>query len=107
MISDIVEFFPQNYIVPKMSSTDSTINTVQDLIHELQNPAPVIPLVILGNYHTAALRALSKIFYKSIPRCIPMRVVPKEMERQHQTNIPKLPNHAEPTRVTIVEACPE
>ena len=107
MISDIVDFFPQNYIVPKMSSTDSTIHTVQDLIHKLQNPAPVILLVTLGNYHTAALRAVSKIFYKSTPRGIPTRVVQKEMERQNQPNISKLPNHAEPPRVTISEACPE
>ena len=40
--------------MPKISTTDATINPTQDSIHALQNPAPARPLEILGNAHKDA-----------------------------------------------------
>ena len=54
-ITDMVQFTPQTINMPKFSSTDATIHAAQDLIHELQNPAPDIPLVTLVNVHKEAL----------------------------------------------------
>ena len=51
--------------MPKMSTTDETMNAAQDLIHTLQNPSPAIPLVTLVNSHKEALISIEYIFGKS------------------------------------------
>ena len=63
-ISDKVEFLPKKISMPKMSSTDSTIHVTQYLIHALENPAPVSPIVTLGNAQKDALKSLADIFGK-------------------------------------------
>ena len=40
IISDIVEFFPKQFNMPQISSTDAKIHAAQDLIYALHNPEP-------------------------------------------------------------------
>ena len=58
--------------MPKMSSTESTINATQDLIHAMKNSAPVSPLVTLVDAHKEALRYLAYIFGKTTSTAEPM-----------------------------------
>ena len=67
IISDRVEFFPKQFNMTQMSSTDATIHSAQDLIYSLHNPAPEIPLLKPGNSHKEALINLVEIFKKSTP----------------------------------------
>ena len=53
---------------------DAIIHSPQDLIGELQNPAPAIPLVTLGNIHNKALISLENIFIKLTSPAVPPRV---------------------------------
>ena len=47
-----------------MSSTDVMIHAAHDLIHPLQNPAPVSPIVTIINAHKGALIYLADIIGK-------------------------------------------
>ena len=47
-----------------MSSTDAMIHAAHDLIHPLQNPAPVSPIVTIRNAHKGALIYLADILGK-------------------------------------------
>ena len=49
---------PKQFNMPKMSYTDLTIVSAQDLVYALHNPAPERPLVKLRNAYTEALRYL-------------------------------------------------
>ena len=57
-----------------MYSMDTTYHAVQDLIYALQNPAPAIPLVKLGDGHKEALNTLSDILRKAHTPAVPPRV---------------------------------
>ena len=48
-----------------MSSKDTAMHAVTDLIHTLFNPTPTIKITALGNKQTAALRQLSEIITKA------------------------------------------
>ena len=82
-------------------------------MHALHNTALEITLSTLEKSHTADIRELAEIFDKATPGARPPRVVPPEIKRQNQllieqnTNITKIPDHAKPLKVTIVEAYPE
>ena len=75
IISDTVDFPPNQFNMPKMSSKDTIIHDAHDLICALHNPAPAISLVKLGNSHKEALRTLSEIFRKQTPPAVPPRVL--------------------------------
>ena len=57
-----------------MSSIDAMIHAAYDLIHPLQNPAPVSPIVTIINAHKGALIYLAYIFRKESPLVVPLRV---------------------------------
>ena len=91
-------------IYTEMSSIDSDIHYAQYLIRLLQNTVPSIPLVKHRNLHNEVLRFLVKQFNKATSPARSLRVVQPE---HHQPIIKKRPNnHAEPSRVPIVEAYP-
>eukprot|EP00978_Attheya_sp_CCMP212_P044211 scaffold304053_cov24-Attheya_sp.AAC.1 len=46
-VSDTVDFFPQHYARPKMSSADAAAIAAQDLTHALLYPAPAAPYATL------------------------------------------------------------
>ena len=60
-ISDTVEFYPQQFNMPKMSSADATIHDAHDLICSINNPAPSIPIVKLGNTNKEELIPLAEM----------------------------------------------
>ena len=74
-ISDTVEFFPRDFNMPKLYSKNATINSTEDLIHELKNLAPVSPLVTLVNLHKEAMISLAEIFGKETSQELPLRVL--------------------------------
>ena len=63
--------FPNSFYMPQMSSVDATYHAVQDLIYEIQNPAPASPLFKLGNGHKEAWNTLAEIFRKVKPTAVP------------------------------------
>ena len=60
--------------MPKISSTDATINASQDLVHALQNLEPAILIVTLGNSHKEALISLLDIFGKATSPTVLLRM---------------------------------
>ena len=79
--------------MPKMSSVDATFHAAHDLFYNLHNPSPPNPIVKLGNANKEALRTLTKIFRKSIPTAIPLRVSVREVVQDK----PKEVNQERPT----------
>ena len=104
--------------MPNISSTYTTINTLQGLIYALQNTTPARLLVKTGNSHNEALRSLAKIFIKSTPPEVPPRVPVRGayQEKLQQVNQERTQmknasqsnpfTNEEPLRVPIVEANP-
>ena len=72
----MVEFFPQNMIMPRVLSDDTATLAAQDLVESLQNPMLNAPLVTTNYTHHTALRFLAELF----------NIIPKAVE-QKSTNI--------------------
>ena len=79
IISDTVEFPPKKFNMAQMSSMDATNHAAQVLVYALQNPAPEIPLVKLGNVKKEALMNLAEIYRKENPPSVPPRVPVREV----------------------------
>ena len=84
-ISDTVESPPRKFNTPEISSTGATINSVQDLIHALQNPPSSRTLVTLVNSNKETLRSLYDIFIKRTSPSVPLRV-PTEGHTKRNSN---------------------
>jgi hypothetical protein len=61
-IVDTLEFFPHNYQMPRLSSTDRLIMAANDMTDALQNPHPDVPFTHVGDDSISALTALAEIF---------------------------------------------
>jgi predicted RNase H-like nuclease len=61
-IVDTLEFFPHNYQMPKLSSTDRLLIAENDMTDALQNPHPEIPFARVGDDTISALADLAVIF---------------------------------------------
>jgi hypothetical protein len=61
-IMDTLKFFPHNYQMPRLSSTDRLIMAANDMTDALQNPHPEAPFTQVGDYTISALTALAEIF---------------------------------------------
>jgi hypothetical protein len=61
-IVDTLEFFPHNYQMPKLSSTDRLIMSANDMTDALQNPHPEVPFAKIGDDTISALAELAAIF---------------------------------------------
>jgi hypothetical protein len=61
-IVDTLEFFPHNYQMPKLSSTDRLLMAAKDMTDAFQNPHPDVPLAIVGDDTIAALTDLAQNF---------------------------------------------
>jgi hypothetical protein len=61
-IVDTLEFFPHNYQMPQLSSTDRLIMAVKDMTNALQNPHPEVPFARIGDDTISALAELAAIF---------------------------------------------
>jgi hypothetical protein len=61
-IVDTFEFFPQNYQMPQLSSTDRLIMAAKDMTDALQNPHPAVPFARIGDDTISALAELAANF---------------------------------------------
>jgi hypothetical protein len=61
-IVDTLEFFPHNYQMPQLSSTDKLLMAENDMMDALQNPHPELPFARVGDATISALANLAEIF---------------------------------------------
>jgi hypothetical protein len=61
-IVDTLEFFPHNYQLPKLLSTDRLLMAAKEMTDALQNPHPAVPFASVGGDTIAALTDLAAIF---------------------------------------------
>jgi hypothetical protein len=61
-IVDTLEFFPHNYQMPQLSSTDSLIMAAKAMTDALQNPHPAVPFAHVGDDTISALAELATMF---------------------------------------------
>jgi hypothetical protein len=61
-IVDTLEFFPHNYQMPRLSSTDRLIMAAKDMTDDLQNPHTDVPFTEVVDDTISALTALAEIF---------------------------------------------
>jgi hypothetical protein len=61
-IVDTLEFFPHNYQMPQLSSTDRLLIAAKDMMDALLNPHPEVPFTRVGDDTISALTALARIF---------------------------------------------
>jgi hypothetical protein len=59
-IVDTLEYFPQDFPVPKLSSIDRLIMAANDMSNALKNPHPELPLSHIGDDTIAAIITLEK-----------------------------------------------
>jgi hypothetical protein len=57
-----LEFFPHNYQMPQLSSTDRLLMAAKDMTDALQNPHPEVPFASVGDDTISALADLAAIF---------------------------------------------
>jgi hypothetical protein len=61
-IMDTLEFFPHNYQMPQLSSTDRLLVEAKDMTDALQNPHLEVPFASVGDDTISALAELAGIF---------------------------------------------
>jgi hypothetical protein len=61
-IVDTLEFFPHNFQMPQLSSTDRLIMVASDMSNALKPPHPEVPLSHIGDDTITALATLAEIF---------------------------------------------
>jgi hypothetical protein len=60
-IVDTLDFFPHNFQMPQLSSTDRLLVTAKDMPDALQNPHPEVPFTQIGDDTMSALAELAAI----------------------------------------------
>jgi hypothetical protein len=84
-IVDTLEFFPHNYQMPQLSSTDRLIMAAKDMTDALQNPHPEVRFVRVGDDTISALTEFAAIFklkLRQTPSPTPQAVPPTVFQRQ-------------------------
>jgi hypothetical protein len=61
-IVDTLEFFPLNFQMPQLSSTDRLIMAANNMSNALKNPHPEVPFSQIGDDTITALTKLAEIF---------------------------------------------
>jgi hypothetical protein len=61
-IVDTLKFFPHNYQMPQLLSTDRLLMAAKDMTDALQNPHPEVPFARVGDDTISALADLAAIF---------------------------------------------
>jgi hypothetical protein len=61
-IVDTPKFFPHNYQMPQLYSTDRLLMAAKDMTDALQNPHPEVPFTRVGDDTISALTELARIF---------------------------------------------
>jgi hypothetical protein len=70
-IVDTLEFFPHNYQMPQLSSTDRLIMDAKDMTDALKNPHPEVPFARIGDDTISALAELAAIFKLKLRQTAP------------------------------------
>jgi hypothetical protein len=84
-IVDTPEFFPHNYQMPQLSSTDLLLMADKDMTDALQNSHPEVPFASVGDDTISALADLAVIFelkLRQTPSPAPQAVPPQVFQRQ-------------------------
>jgi hypothetical protein len=61
-IVDTLEFFPHNYQMPQLSSTNRLLMAAKDMTDAFQNPHSDVPFACVGDDTIAALTDLAALF---------------------------------------------
>jgi hypothetical protein len=61
-IVNTIEFFPHNYQIPQLSSTNRLLMAAKDMTDALHNPHPEVPFTRVGDDTILALTDLAEIF---------------------------------------------
>jgi hypothetical protein len=93
-IVDTLEFFPYNYQMPQLSSTDRLLMAAKDITDALQNPHPEFPFTSVGDDTIDALMDLAAIFKLKLQQPpspathpLPAKVAPRPSLVPSSTNI--------------------
>jgi hypothetical protein len=81
---DTIEFFPNNYQMPQLSSTNQLIMAAKDMTDALQNPHPEVPFARVGDDTISALADLaviSKLKLRRILSPAPQAVPPTVLQQ--------------------------
>jgi hypothetical protein len=85
-IVDTLEFFPHNYQMPQLSSTDRLLMAAKDMTDDLQNPHPEVPFARVGDDTISELADLAAIFKLKLRQtqpptlpAVPPKVTPTPM----------------------------
>jgi hypothetical protein len=70
-IMDTLKFFPHNYQIPQLSSTDRLIMAAKDMTDALQKPHPEVPFARIGDDTISALAELAAIFKLTLRQTTP------------------------------------
>jgi hypothetical protein len=83
-IVDTLEFFPHNYQMPQLSSTDRLLMAAKDMTDAVQNPHPEVPFASVGDDTISALAdlaAISKLKLRQTPSLAPQSVPPNVFQQ--------------------------
>jgi hypothetical protein len=83
-IVDTLEFFPHNYQMPQLSSTDRLLMAAKDVMDALQNPHPEVPFARVGDDTSSTLAELAAIFKLKLRQTLsptPQAVPPTVFQR--------------------------
>jgi hypothetical protein len=83
-IVDTLEFFPHNYQMPQLSSTDRLLMAAKEMTDALQNPHPEVQFAHVGDDTILALADLAAIFklkLRQTPSSTPQAVPPTVFQR--------------------------
>jgi hypothetical protein len=82
-IVDTLEFFPHNYQMPQLSSTNRLLMSAKDMTDAFQNPHTDVPFASVGDDSIVALKDLAAIFKLKLQQALspatqasPAKVVP-------------------------------
>jgi hypothetical protein len=89
-IMDTLEFFPHNFQMPQLSSTNRLIMAANDMSNALKNPHPEVPFSNIGDDTITALTTLAEIFKNKLqkvqipglptaPAKVSVRIFPAEL----------------------------
>jgi hypothetical protein len=85
-IVDTLEFFPHNYQMPQLSSTDQLLMAAKHMTDALQNPHPEFPFASVGDDTIKAHRDLAAIFK------LKLQQAPSPVTQASPATISKRPN---------------
>jgi hypothetical protein len=84
-IVDTIEFFPHNYQMPHLSSTDELLIAAKDMMDAFQNPHLAVPFASVGNDTITALADLATVSNSNYNMIRPSRLelrLPKSLHAQ-------------------------